>query len=157
MPDLTEGQPFPDFDLPEADGGRVTRASLAGKPFVVFVYPKADTPGCTLESNDFTRLKPQFDALGVAVLGLSADPIKALCKFRDKHGLAVPLLSDDVKALLGAMGVWGEKSMYGRTYMGAERTTVLVDGAGTIAKVWAKVKVEGHAEAVLEAGRAQAA
>lgn len=154
MPTLAPGDAFPDFDLADDRGQRVSRASLAGKPFVLFVYPKADTSGCTLEAQDFTRLKPRFDAAGVAVVGLSADPEKKQAKFRDKAGLGVPLLSDEGHDLLGAMGVWVEKSMYGRSYMGAERTTVLVGADGKVAQVWPKVSVTGHAEEVLAAAEA---
>jgi peroxiredoxin Q/BCP len=156
MPTIAEGDPVPDFDLATADGGRVSRASLAGRPFVLFVYPKADTPGCTVEANDFTRLAAEFEALGVALVGVSPDPVKALAKFRSKHGLGVGLASDEGQDLLRALGVWVEKSMYGKAIKGAERTTLLADGEGRIVRLWPKVSVSGHAEEVLEAARALA-
>lgn len=154
MPTISTGSPCPDFTLPDDKGATVALSDLAGRPFVLFFYPKDDTSGCTLEAIDFTRLKPEFDALGVAVLGVSPDPVKKHVKFRDKHELAVPLLSDEEKVLLGSFGVWVEKSMYGKTYMGVERSTVLVDANGTVARLWPKVKVPGHADEVLEAARA---
>lgn len=153
MPTISEGDLFPDFDLPDAEGGRISRASLAGKPFVLFVYPKADTSGCTLEATDFTRLTPEFEALGIPVIGLSPDPVKALGKFRDKHGLRVGLASDEGRGLLEGLGLWVEKKMYGRTYMGAERTTFLVDAEGRLSRLWPKVSVPDHAEEVLAAAR----
>ncbi len=156
MPTIAEGDPVPDFDLATDGGGRLSRASLAGRPFVLFVYPKADTPGCTVEANDFTRLAAEFEALGVALVGVSPDPVRALAKFRAKHGLGVGLASDEGQDLLGALGVWVEKSMYGKAYMGAERTTLLADGEGRVVRLWPKVSVPGHAEEVLEAARALA-
>lgn len=154
MPTIATGDLVPDFDLADDKGGRVSRASLAGRPFVLFVYPKADTSGCTLESQDFTRLRPEFDALGVTVLGLSPDPVKAQAKFRDKQGLGVPLLSDEGQEVLNALGIWVEKQMYGRKYMGAERTTILADAEGRVVRLWEKVSVPDHAQEVLEAARA---
>ena len=156
MPDIAVGDMVPDFDLATDGGGRVSRAALAGKPFVLFVYPKADTSGCTIESQDFTRLKPDFEALGVALVGLSPDPVKALDKFRDKAGLSVPLASDEGLGLLRALGVWVAKSMYGKSYMGAERTTLLVGADGRVVRLWPKVSVPGHADEVLAAARALA-
>lgn len=151
MTTLAPGAECPPFDLPDADGGSATLASLAGHPFVLYLYPKDDTSGCTLEAVEFTALIDRFEAIGVPVLGVSPDPVKAHCKFRDKHGLRVRLLSDENKGFLEACGVWVGKSMYGRSYMGVERTTALVDAAGKVAEVWTKVKVPGHAEAVLAA------
>jgi thioredoxin-dependent peroxiredoxin len=153
MPVLVEGDLVPDFALPGDDGATVSPASLRGAPYVLWVYPKADTSGCTVEAGDFTRLKPDFDALGVALVGVSADPARKLARFRAKHGLAGALVSDEERTLLEALGVWVEKSMYGRKYMGAERTTLLVDGEGRVARLWPKVSVPGHAEAVLAAAR----
>ena len=132
----------------------VSLADYAGRKLVLFFYPRADTPGCTREAIDFTRLADAFSAAGTAVLGISADPLKAQEKFRDKHSLGIPLVSDEQHEMLEAYGAWGEKSMYGRTFMGIIRTTVLVDSSGKVARVWRHVKVDGHAEAVLEAARA---
>ncbi|BDA84512.1 peroxiredoxin [Aureimonas sp. SA4125] len=154
---ISTGSPCPDFTLPDDSGSSVGLADLSGKPFVLFFYPKDDTSGCTQEAIDFTRLKTDFDALGVALIGVSPDPVKKHVKFRDKHALTVRLLSDEEKSLLGAFGVWVEKSMYGKSYMGVERTTVLVDASGTIVRLWPKVKVPGHAEEVLAAARELAA
>ena len=147
MTQILEGSPAPAIDIPAADGGRAT---LSG-PTVVFFYPKADTPGCTNEALDFTRLAPDFAALGVTVIGISRDPVKKLDRFREKHGLSVVLGSDEDGAITEAYGVWVEKMNYGRTYMGIQRATVLIDGAGIVRKVWPKVTVKGHADAVLEA------
>lgn len=154
MPAIAEGDLFPDFDLPTDGGGRVSRAMLGGKPFVLYVYPKADTSGCTAEANDFTRLAPDFAALGIPVIGLSPDPVKALDRFKAKHGLGVTLVSDEERSLLETLGLWVEKSMYGRKYMGAERTTFLVGADGRVVRLWPKVSVPGHAEEVLTAARA---
>jgi peroxiredoxin Q/BCP len=151
---LSIGSPCPDFQLPDDRGQTVAKADLSGRSFVLFFYPKDDTSGCTQEAIDFTRLKAEFAAAGVEVLGVSPDPVKKHGKFRDKHELGVRLLSDEEKVLLEAAGVWVTKSMYGRSYMGVERTTVLVDAAGTVVEVWAKVKVPGHADEVLAAARA---
>lgn len=150
---LEKGDSCPEFRLPDDRGEIVSSSDVKGKPFVLYFYPKDDTSGCTLEAVDFTRLKGQFDEAGVAVFGVSPDPVKKHGKFRDKHDLAVRLLSDEEKALISAFGVWVEKSMYGRTYMGVERTTALIGGNGRIARLWPKVKVPGHAEEVLTAAR----
>ena len=150
------GQEAPDFELPADDGTQVSLSALRGRPAVLFFYPKDDTSGCTAEAVDFTALKPQFDALGVALVGLSPDSVKKHRKFKDKHGLTVTLVSDEEKQALQAYGVWVEKSMYGRKYMGVERTTVLFGADGKVARVWNKVKVPGHAAEVLEAARALA-
>jgi len=129
-------------------------ADYAGKKLVLFFYPRADTPGCTKEAIDFTRLKDAFAAAGAAVLGVSADPVKAQEAFRNKHRLAVPLVSDEQHKMLEAYGAWGKKSMYGRTFLGIIRTTVLVGADGRVARIWRNVRVDGHAEEVLEAAKA---
>ncbi|WP_456710741.1 peroxiredoxin [Bradyrhizobium sp. USDA 4452] len=151
---LTEGAPAPGFDLPRDGGGSVSLKDFAGKKLVLFFYPRADTPGCTREAIDFTRLKSEFIATGAEVVGISADTVKAQESFRNKHQLSVPLVSDPAHQMLEAYGAWGEKSMYGKTFMGIIRTTVLVDSSGKVARIWRHVKVDGHAEAVLEAARA---
>lgn len=149
------GDAFPDITLETPEGGAVKPSDFAGKPLVVFFYPKDDTPGCTTENLDFTALKPEFDKAGIALLGVSKDPPKKHARFIEKHALAVPLASDAAEnGLSDALGIWTEKQNYGRTYMGMVRTTYLIDAAGRIARVWDKVKVKGHAEAVLEAARA---
>lgn len=149
-----KGSEAPDFELP-GDGGSTTRLSdLRGKPVVLFFYPKDDTSGCTAESIDFSNLKPQFDKLDTVLIGMSPDSAKSHDKFKAKHQLAVALVSDQDKTALNAYGVWVEKSMYGRKYMGVERSTFLIDGEGRVAEVWRKVKVPGHAQAVLEAAAA---
>lgn len=151
---LTEGKPAPDFDLPASGGGRISLAALKGHNVVLYFYPKDDTSGCTLEAQGFNALLPEFEAAHARIVGMSPDPVKSHDKFCGKYGLAFPLASDEDKAVLGAYGVWVEKSMYGRKYMGVERTTVLVDREGRVARIWPKVKVPGHAEAVLAAARA---
>jgi peroxiredoxin Q/BCP len=151
---LAEGAKAPDFRLPRDGGHDVSLADFAGQKLVVFFYPRADTPGCTREAIDFTRLKGDFAAAGAAVLGVSADTLKAQEAFRNKHQLAVPLISDERHEMLAAYGAWGEKSLYGRTFMGIIRTTVLIDSDGRVAMVWRNVRVDGHADAVLEAARA---
>ena len=153
MAELTPGDNAPDFTLPRDGGGTITLSALRGKPVVLFFYPKDDTEACTTEAKDFTAAKADFDAAGVALIGLSPDPVTKHDKFIKKHALDVPLASDESLATLEAYGVWKEKSRYGRTYMGVERTTVLVDAAGRIAEIWPKVKVKGHVEAVLEAAK----
>lgn len=147
MTQISEGAPAPAFDIPAADGGRAT---LSG-PTVVFFYPKADTPGCTNEALDFTRLAPDFAALGVTVIGISRDPVKKLDRFKAKHDLGVVLGSDEAGDVTEAYGVWVEKMNYGRTYMGIQRATFLIDAAGIVRKAWPKVSVKGHADAVLAA------
>jgi peroxiredoxin Q/BCP len=151
---LAEGTRAPAFRLPRDGGASVSLADFAGQKLVLFFYPRADTPGCTKEAIDFTRLKGEFAAAGTAVLGVSADPVKAQETFRDKHQLAVPLISDERHEMLDAYGAWGEKSLYGRTFMGIIRTTVLIGADGLIARVWRNVRVDGHADEVLEAARA---
>ena len=151
MTEITEGRPAPAFDMATADGGRVSSAALSGKPYVLYFYPKADTPGCTSEGQDFSALAGEFAAAGVPVIGVSRDPVKKLDRFKAKYDLKVVLASDEPGDVTDAFGVWVEKSLYGRTYMGVERATFLVDGAGVVRRVWRKVKVKGHAAEVLEA------
>ena len=151
MSALAIGDDIPAGTLADADGAAIDLKALKGAPLIVYFYPKADTPGCTVEAQDFTRLAPEFAHLNAQVLAVSRDAPAKLCKFRDKYGLTVRLASDEDGAVCEAFGTWVEKSMYGRTYMGVERATFLVDGDGRIAQVWRKVKVPGHAEAVLKA------
>jgi len=153
-PALVEGAKAPDFRLPRDGGDSVALSDFSGKKLVLFFYPKADTPGCTREAIDFTRLASDFTACGTAVLGISADSQKAQESFRDKHKLSVPLISDEKHQMLEAYGAWGEKSMYGRTFLGIIRTTVLIAADGRVAKAWRHVRVDGHADQVLEAARA---
>jgi len=148
------GEKAPNFALPRDGGGTVKLADFKGRKLVLYFYPKADTPGCTKEAIAFTGLKRAFAAADTDVVGVSADPVKAQDKFRDKHALGITLASDETREMLTAYGVWGEKSMYGRTFMGIARTTFLIDRAGRVAQVWPKVKVDGHAEAVLAAAKA---
>lgn len=150
---LAEDDKAPAFRLPRDGGEVVTLADHAGQKLVLFFYPRADTPGCTREAVDFSRLAGAFAAAGTAVLGISADPLKAQEKFRDKHGLGIPLVSDERHQMLEAYGAWGEKSMYGKSFLGILRTTVLVGPDGKVAKIWRNVRVDGHADAVLEAAR----
>ena len=151
---LVEGAKAPPFSLPRDGGGSVSLADYAGKKLVLFFYPRADTPGCTREAIDFTRLNSAFADEGAAVLGISADTVKAQESFRIKHQLSVPLISDEQHEMLEAYGAWGEKSMYGRNFMGIIRTTVLIGANGRIAKIWRNVRVDGHADEVLAAVRA---
>ena len=151
---LSEGAKAPAFQLPRDGGSSVTLADYLGKKLVVFFYPRADTPGCTKEAIDFTRLSGAFADSQTAVLGVSADPLTAQEAFRDKHQLSIPLVSDETHGMLQAYGVWGEKSMYGRTFLGILRTTVLIDRGGKIARIWRNVKVDGHADEVLAAAQA---
>jgi peroxiredoxin Q/BCP len=132
----------------------VTLADYLGKKLVIFFYPRADTPGCTKEAIDFTRLSGDFADSETAVLGVSADPLTAQEAFRDRHQLSIPLVSDETHGMLQAYGVWGEKSMYGRTFLGILRTTVLIDKSGKIARIWRNVKVDGHADEVLAIAQA---
>ncbi len=148
---IVEGAKAPAFNLPRDGGGSVSLASLKGKKVVLYFYPKDDTPGCTTEAKDFTKLKAKFKTAGAEVYGVSPDGVASHDKFAKKHELGIPLLADESKKMLEAYEVWKEKSMYGRTYMGVERTTLLIDEKGKIARVWNKVKVAGHAEEVLQA------
>jgi thioredoxin-dependent peroxiredoxin len=150
---LSVGTPAVDFTLPRDGGGQVTLKDFSGRKVVLYFYPKADTPGCTKEAISFNALRKAFAEADTAILGVSADPVKAQDKFRDKYSLAFPLVSDETHRMLEAYGVWGEKSMYGKTFMGVERFTYLIDRQGRIAKVWPKVKVDGHAEEVLESAK----
>ena len=150
---LTVGDKAPDFDLPCDGGGQVRLADFGGKPLVLFFYPKDDTTACTTESISFTGLKADFDRAGVAILGISPDTVKSHDKFVRKYALSVPLASDEEKTVAMAYGVWREKSMYGRTYMGVVRSTFLIGADGRIARLWDKVKVAGHAEEVLAAAK----
>ena len=152
--ELVEGAMARPFSLPRDGGGNVSLADYAGKKLVLFFYPRADTPGCTREAIDFTRLESAFADEGAAVLGISADTVKAQESFRSKHQLSVPLISDEQHEMLEAYGAWGEKSMYGRSFMGIIRTTVLIGADGRIAKIWRNVRVDGHADEVLAAVRA---
>jgi thioredoxin-dependent peroxiredoxin len=152
--ELVEGAMARPFSLPRDGGGNVSLADYAGKKLVLFFYPRADTPGCTREAIDFTRLERAFADEGAAVLGISADTVKAQESFRNKHQLSVPLISDEQHEMLEAYGAWGEKSMYGRTFMGIIRTTVLIGADGRVARIWRNVRVDGHADEVLTAVRA---
>jgi peroxiredoxin Q/BCP len=151
---LTEGAKAPAFQLPRDGGNSVSLADYARRKLVIFFYPRADTPGCTKEAIDFTRLSGAFADNKTAVLGVSADPLKAQEAFRDKHELSIPLASDEAHQMLESYGVWGEKSMYGKTFLGILRTTVLIGADGRIAKIWRNVKVDGHADEVLAAASA---
>ena len=151
---LTEGAPAPAFRLPRDGGDRVSLADFSGRRLVLFFYPRANTPGCTREAIDFTRLASAFDENRTAVVGVSADPPKAQEAFRDKHQLTTPLASDETHGMLESYGAWGEKSMYGRTFQGILRTTVLIGEDGRIIRIWRNVKVDGHAGDVLAAVRA---
>lgn len=148
---LDTGAAAPDFTLPGAGGATISLAGLKGRPVVLYFYPKDDTSGCTKEAQAFNGLRSEFAELGAEVVGVSPDSVASHDKFAKKYELGFPLASDEGKAMLQAYGVWAEKSMYGRKYMGVERTTYLIDKAGRIAKLWSPVKVPGHAEEVLEA------
>ncbi len=149
--ELSPGAAAPAFALPTDGGGSVDLAALGGKPVVLYFYPKADTSGCTKQAVAFSDQKSAFDALGVTIIGVSKDPVKKLDKFKEKHALTVTLASDEETDVCERYGVWVEKSMYGKKYMGIERSTFLIDGSGRIQAVWRKVKVPGHAEQVLKA------
>lgn len=151
---LAPGSKAPDFEVPSDDGGMVQLSDFGGQKLVVFFYPKADTPGCTKESIAFSKLKASFSRANTALLGVSADSAEAQGKFKKKHNLKVPLGADTGRKMLKDYDAWGEKSLYGRKFMGIIRSTVLIDEKGRIAHVWSKVKVDGHAEEVLEAARA---
>ena len=151
MTDITEGQKAPAFDLPVDGGGSVSLKGLKGKTVVLYFYPKADTPGCTTEGQDFTALSDDFAAAGAVVIGVSRDPVKKLDRFKTKAALGVILGSDETGAVTEGYGVWGEKTLYGRVYMGIERATFLIDGQGIVRRTWRKVSVKGHAAAVLDA------
>lgn len=154
MTRITEGVPAPAFDMAVDGGERVSLAGLKGRSVVLYFYPKADTPGCTNEARDFSALADAFAAAGAVVIGVSRDPVRKLDRFKAKYDLRVVLASDEPGDVTEAFGVWVEKSMYGRTYMGIERATFLIDGAGVVRHVWRKVSVKGHAEEVLTAVQA---
>ena len=154
MAELKPGDPAPDVTLTTPEGGALTLSRLQGRPLVLYFYPKDDTSGCTREAQDFSHLKAAFDGAGVDILGVSKDPPAKHVKFAAKHGLTVSLASDEDGSACEAFGTWIEKSLYGRKYMGIDRATFLIDKDGRVAKVWRKVKVPGHAEAVLAAAEA---
>ena len=154
MAELVAGKKAPDFTLQRDGGGVVKLSDLAGKPVVLYFYPADDTPGCTAEAIDFSALKAEFAKLGATVIGISPDSAKSHDKFKTKHGLGVDLAADENLETIQAYGVWAEKTMYGRKYMGVVRTTLLIGGDGRIARVWNNVKVRGHASQVLEAAKA---
>jgi peroxiredoxin Q/BCP len=151
---VTAGSRAPNFTLPCDGGGQVSLADFKGQKLVLYFYPKADTSGCTREAIDFSRLKAAFAKAGAAIVGVSADPVSKQDRFKEKHGLKIALGSDETHKMLEAYGVWAEKSMYGRKYMGILRNTYLIGPDGKVAKVWEKVKVPGHAEEVLVAAKA---
>ena len=153
---IEDGDKAPDFELPTDAGEALKLSRLEGKPVVLYFYPKDDTSGCTAEAKDFSKLAPDFRRAGVEVIGVSPDSVASHAKFRKKYDLAVGLAADTDKAVANAYGVWVEKSMYGRKYMGVERSTFLIDAKGHIAKSWRKVKVPGHAAEVLAAAKALA-
>ena len=148
------GARAPAFALSRDGGGMVSLADFAGRKLVLYFYPRADTPGCTIEAMDFSRLKSTFDRAGTDILGVSADPVAAQDKFKGKHKLSIALGSDETHKMLKAYGVWQEKSLYGRKFLGVVRATFLIDAQGRIARVWPKVAVAGHAEEVLAAAKA---
>lgn len=150
---IQDGDPAPPFSLSASGGRTVTLESMTGAPFVLYFYPKADTPGCTKEAVAFQEALSEMDAMGLRVVGVSKDSVKAIDRFAEKFGLTFPLASDPDGAVVQAYGAWVEKSMYGKSYMGIDRSTVLVDKAGRVARVWRKVKVPGHAAEVLKAAR----
>lgn len=151
---LTVGSSAPDFSVTTDTGEIVHLAAALGHKVVVYFYPKAGTQGCTVEAHDFNRLKPEFDAADTRIIGISPDSDKALARFRSQHDLAFALAGDAEHKVLEDYGVWVEKSMYGRSYMGVERTTVLIGRDGRVARIWPKVKVAGHAAEVLAAAQA---
>lgn len=151
---LAPGDKAPDFALPDDKGAKISLASFAGRKLVLYFYPKDDTSGCTKEAIDFNGLRGEFKKAGAAILGVSPDASASHARFKAKHRLELALASDESKAMLEVYGAWAEKSMYGRKYMGVERTTYLIGKDGKIAAVWNKVKVPGHAEAVLAAAKA---
>lgn len=146
---LEEGADAPDFDLPADNGKNISLTGLKGKNIVFYFYPKDDTPGCTLEGKDFSNLMKDFENANTAVIGVSKDSVESHCKFRDKYGYSILLASDEDGKACEAYGVWVEKNMYGKKYMGIERTTFLINKEGKIAHIWRKVKVDGHAKEVL--------
>jgi peroxiredoxin Q/BCP len=154
MAELKAGDMAPDVILGTPEGGTLPLATLRGKPIVLYFYPKDDTSGCTREAQDFSALKAAFELAGVSVIGVSKNSAAEHAKFATKHALTITLATDTDGAVCDAFGVWGEKSLYGRKYMGIERATFLIDAAGRIAQAWRRVKVPGHADAVLAAAEA---
>ncbi len=152
---LNEGDQAPDFSLPRDGGETVTLGDYRGNKVVVYFYPKDSTPGCTVEANDFTRLKAEFDAINVEIAGVSRDSLKRHENFINKQELKITLLSDEDGSMTEAFGVWVEKKNYGRTYMGIERSTFLIDETGKIDRIWRKVRVKGHVDAVLAAAKGE--
>jgi peroxiredoxin Q/BCP len=152
--DITEGSKAPAFDMATDDGDRITLAALKGRKVVLYFYPKADTPGCTTEGQDFSALIDDFDRARATIIGVSRDPVKKLDRFKSKHDLKVVLASDEPGDVTEGWGVWVEKKLYGREYMGIERATFLIDGDGMVRRVWRKVTVKGHAAEVLAAVQA---
>lgn len=148
---IEAGTKAPAFDLPTDGGANVSLDSLKGRTVVLYFYPKADTPACTNEAQDFSALSAEFAAAGAVVIGVSKDPIKKLDKFKAKYDLNIQLASDETAGVTEAFGLWVEKSMYGKSYMGIERATVLIDGEGVVRRVWRKVSVNGHGAEVLDA------
>ncbi|MDI1282069.1 MAG: peroxiredoxin Q/BCP [Brevundimonas sp.] len=153
MPEITEGSKAPAFDMATDNEGRARLSDFAGKTVVLYFYPKADTPGCTTEGQDFSALFDEFAAANAVVIGVSRDAVKKLERFRAKHDLKVILGSDEDGTVCEAFGTWVQKQLYGREYMGVERATFVIDGQGTIRQIWHKVKVKAHAMAVLEVVR----
>ena len=151
---VQQGDPAPAFEMPASGGRSVSSAALSGRPFVLYFYPKADTPGCTKEACAFQEALPQLGHIGIDVIGVSPDKMKPIEKFAEKYQLKFPLASDEDHAVAERYGTWVEKSMYGRKYMGMERSTFLVDKAGKVAKAWRKVSVTGHVDDVLKAVKA---
>lgn len=151
---LQQGSPAPDFNLPTDGEGEVSLSKLKGKKVVLYFYPKDDTPGCTVEAKDFGAAMKEFEKAGAVIIGVSKDSVKSHDKFKAKFCLPFALASDEEGSTCEDYGVWVEKSMYGKTYMGVERATFLIDGKGNLAKIWRKVKVEGHAQEVLAAVKA---
>jgi len=152
--ELQPGDPAPAFDLPADGGGRARLADFKGKTVVLYLYPKDDTSGCTSEAQQFTTLAEDFKRAGAVIIGLSKDSVASHNKFKAKYGLEVMLASDESGELIETLGSWVEKSMYGRKYMGIDRSTFLIDGEGVVRQAWRKVKVPGHADQVLKAARA---
>ncbi|MFY9772186.1 MAG: peroxiredoxin [Xanthobacteraceae bacterium] len=148
-----EGAKAPAFRLPRDGGGTVALADFAGRKLVLYFYPRADTSGCTREAIDFSRLKTAFSRAGTDIVGVSADPVTALDRFKSKHKLAIALASDETRKVLEAYGVWQQKTLYGRKFMGIVRATFLIGPVQRIARVWPKVSVAGHAQEVLEAAK----
>lgn len=151
---VAEGDKAPDFEMPASGGHKVSLKAMQGKPFLLYFYPKADTPGCTREACAFQEALPQLGRIGLAVIGVSKDAMRPIEKFAEKFGLTFPLASDKDTQVAEAYGAWVEKSMYGRKYMGMERSSFLIDKSGCIARVWRKVKVDGHAKEVMDAAKA---